>query len=368
MRAPFLVRFADRRLEAAFSDDHRASVRPYRLFTYAAGGLLWAFTGALDLSVAPEAIDLLWTVRFALVLPVFITLAALTWWPVTERASELWLALTGVLTAGAVSGMAGLMPAGTADHYYVGIVIILFFVVGMAQLRALPAMAVCALVWVLFELGGARAAVGDAVLNARVFLVEGLLAAVGVAWTMEQLKRREFLSRREIELQATHDPLTGLLNRRQLDERLAQAVALRARYGHPTSLVLLDLDDFKIVNDTHGHAVGDRVLKGCADAVKASIRTTDLAFRFGGDEFMVLLPGTDAREAVAFADRLSDAVRGAAAATLAGSSVGCTAGVGVVPADEEPLQGLLERVDRALYHGKRSGKGRAILASTASLH
>lgn len=367
MRAPLLLRFPEARLEGVFSEDHRKAVRSYRLFTYAAGAVIWTATGALDLALAPETIESLWTIRYVLVLPVLLALGALTWWKVTEAGSELWMALTGVLTSGGVIGMIGLM-GGAGDHYYAGLIVILLFVVGMAQLRPLTTILVCVLVQGMFEALAAGAITGHAALSGRVFLAEAMLAAIGMSFTMEQLRRKEFLARREIQAQATHDPLTGLLNRRQLDERLRQAVALRARYGHPTSLVLLDLDDFKVVNDTHGHQVGDAVLKGCSDAVRASIRATDLAFRYGGDEFLVLLPGTPAEEAIGFADRLADAVRGAAAATAQGTSVGCTAGVGVVPASEDLLDGMLERVDQALYKGKRSGKGRAMLAVPSTLH
>lgn len=367
MRAPLLMRFPEEHLEGLFSEDHREAVRSNRLFTYAAGAVLWTCTGALDLALAPDVIDALWTIRYVLVLPILLTLGALTWWKVSEAGSELWMALTGVLTSGGVIGMIGLM-GDAADHYYAGVIVILFFVVGMAQLRVLTTLAVCVIVQLMFEGMAAGAISGSAALSARVFLAEAMLAALGMSFTMEQLRRKEFLARREIQAQATHDPLTGLLNRRQLDERLRQAVALRARYGHPTSLVLIDLDDFKAVNDTHGHQVGDAVLRGCADAVRASIRSTDLAFRYGGDEFLVLLPGTPAEEAIGFADRLADAVRGAAAATAKGTSVGCTAGVGVVPAAEDLLEGMLERVDQALYKGKRSGKGRAMLAVPSTLH
>src|SRR6185312_5828947 len=107
-----------------------------------------------------------------------------------------------------------------------------------------------------------------------------------------------------VERQALVDVLTGIANRRQCEDALAHEIARAERLGGPLTLVLADLDDFKAVNDLHGHTVGDDVLREFASVLKATVRDSDLAGRWGGEEFMLLLPGTDAAGAANLADRV----------------------------------------------------------------
>jgi diguanylate cyclase (GGDEF)-like protein len=111
----------------------------------------------------------------------------------------------------------------------------------------------------------------------------------------------------DAEKQSMTDALTGLYNRRSLDQLLMRETALAERYGHPLAVVMLDLDCFKAVNDTHGHAAGDHVLKAFADCVRITLRKTDLAFRYGGDEFVIALPQTSLAQAQQVIQKLRQA-------------------------------------------------------------
>lgn len=153
--------------------------------------------------------------------------------------------------------------------------------------------------------------------------------------------------------EARTDPLTGLLNRRALDERLEAELARQARAGGAVSLLLLDIDYFKQVNDDHGHAHGDLVLRGVADAIRAIARTGDVMGRIGGDEFALLVADTDATGAEIVAERLVESIR----------PIGITVSVGAAtagPGEDWTVQTLLGAADRALYAAKRDGRDRAV--------
>lgn len=158
------------------------------------------------------------------------------------------------------------------------------------------------------------------------------------------------------------DPLTGLANRRYFNERFEQAASMAARRRQPLSLVMADIDHFKSVNDTYGHDSGDRVLKGFADLMAKTCRTEDLAGRFGGEEFVLLLPGTDAPSAYHASERLRTAL---AEADLMENGRPITASFGVAQyRDAETLEALIRRADRCLYEAKEGGRNRTVLEQT----
>jgi two-component system, cell cycle response regulator len=171
---------------------------------------------------------------------------------------------------------------------------------------------------------------------------------------------------RIVERQAFVDGLTGLANRRQAEDALATELSRAARFGGPLSIVIGDLDGFKAVNDDHGHPVGDTVLREFARVLERSVRDVDVAARWGGEEFLLVLPGTDADGAVRLAERIREQLEGQTLLTPDGA-VRVTASFGVVEADEEsrPIQ-LVAAADAALYEAKRSGKNRVGRAPAGS--
>ena len=154
---------------------------------------------------------------------------------------------------------------------------------------------------------------------------------------------------------ATTDPLTGIANRRELNSRLSEELSRADRYGTPFCVLLLDLDHFKEINDTHGHHVGDLVLLGVAHLLHEECREPDLAGRWGGEEFMMILSQTDVSKAERVASRVRDRVSNE-------NSVGTdqlTISIGVSSFEAGDTQeSLLERVDRALYAAKEMGRDR----------
>jgi diguanylate cyclase (GGDEF)-like protein len=158
----------------------------------------------------------------------------------------------------------------------------------------------------------------------------------------------------------TTDSLTGLYLRDAFFHRLEDEYTRAKRYAAPFGLLMLDLDGFKEINDRHGHAAGDRYLRAAGAVIKERLRGADLACRYGGDEFCILLPETDLDGAKAIAERIRQAVSGLVVA-IDGAALRATVSVGVASYPEHDtgdLKALLLRSDQALYHAKRSGRDR----------
>jgi len=165
--------------------------------------------------------------------------------------------------------------------------------------------------------------------------------------------------RERLEHLATVDPLTGVKNRRSMDEELAVATSVSARNGISQGLVLLDIDHFKKVNDVYGHSVGDEVLKELVSLVQQNIRRSDQLFRFGGEEFVLLMPGVDEVGLRAVMHNLQEIIR--RFLKHPGGSVTASFGVAIL-GSEESSDEWFSRADAALYRAKESGRDQVVYA------
>lgn len=163
----------------------------------------------------------------------------------------------------------------------------------------------------------------------------------------------------EVQRLAITDPLTGLFNRHRLQDALETEYERAVRYGRPVSIIMMDLDDLKVVNDTYGHAAGDAVLQAVAAAIRRNIRRLDLPTRYGGDEFLVLLPETNMTDALRVAERIGGEVR-----KLRAGDLPVSASTGVVQWSQayRSSSEFLASVDRVLYEAKRLGSGAIVTA------
>jgi diguanylate cyclase (GGDEF)-like protein len=201
--------------------------------------------------------------------------------------------------------------------------------------------------------------------------IERLIAAVEehyhgetMAGFLARVLRRSWRENRRLAAYAMRDPLTGLSNRRAFGAQLRQWAAWSARYGRPLAVALLDIDDFKRINDQHGHAAGDAMLSAIAQAIAGAVRASDMASRYGGDEFAVLAPETGPDDARKLAERILEAIRQAEIVADDGVRVRATASIGVTvmldPANSEPRRSdeLLAHADQGLYAAKQAGRDR----------
>ncbi|HET7888265.1 MAG TPA: sensor domain-containing diguanylate cyclase [Bradyrhizobium sp.] len=163
----------------------------------------------------------------------------------------------------------------------------------------------------------------------------------------------------ELELRtvATRDALTGALSRRALREELSRAISLARRHRFELSCIFFDLDHFKSVNDAHGHGIGDQVLRACVEACRGELRSTDSIGRFGGEEFVVLLPHTGGEAALAVAEKIRSAVARSRVETEAGHlRVTASFGVAALDGGDIDVDQFIKRADTALYAAKAAGR------------
>jgi len=176
----------------------------------------------------------------------------------------------------------------------------------------------------------------------------------------------------ELEQETVTDPLTGLFNRRYLDRRIEEEVARAERYGTPLSVVLLDLDHFKNINDSYGHDAGDQVLRRFAKTIRGALRESDFVARFGGEEFLVVAPHTGLADAEILAERLrvrvaEERFRLPAEYDTADPIV-MTVSIGVAGRDDQQTLAteIVRAADNCLYRAKRLGRNRVVVAGTRS--
>lgn len=187
-----------------------------------------------------------------------------------------------------------------------------------------------------------------------------LLARVNVHYNLANTIRQLEASKAALAIQATTDPLTSLRNRRSFFEKAEEQVALYRRYKSDLSLMMIDIDHFKIINDTHGHDAGDEVLKHLANILNSMVRQVDILARLGGEEFAILLPDTKRLGAAVLAERTRSAIE-RSPFTYRGHSIQLTASIGVASMSTEDATSIGELVriaDHRLYLAKDGGRNR----------
>ncbi|MET0118859.1 MAG: sensor domain-containing diguanylate cyclase [Sedimenticola sp.] len=189
---------------------------------------------------------------------------------------------------------------------------------------------------------------------------QNVIAIIGVGRDITDKKQAEF----RLEKLATYDSLTGLFNRQALEVRLEKEVNRASRYAHPLSILMLDIDHFKEINDTHGHQVGDEILRDCSALLNELIRKTDYAGRYGGDEIIVVLPETSASQAVELAERLRKRIADERFTMVENEPLNITVSLGIATYPDNAMQQkeLMRAADDAMYKAKESGRNLVVSA------
>ncbi len=273
------------------------------------------------------------------------------------RLGELPLNAIGVLATAliTIATHEGGVTGGTADNEILYLWVVLYGFYFLPTRSALFQLAVvgAAYGWLLSQTVGGGQAPTQWLVTMTTMTVIGFLAA--------QLRANLYRVVEELSERASHDSLTGLLNRGALDERVAAERSRALRDGTPLSVLAIDVDGLKELNDTLGHSGGDDVLQQVAATLEHQTRGHDAVARIGGDEFALLLPGTTEAAARVVAEHLREAVT----RTIAGESAGVTVSVGVATGRNPipPFDELLRAADEAMYAGKHAGGDRVCVSA-----
>ncbi len=189
--------------------------------------------------------------------------------------------------------------------------------------------------------------------------LEDLLLRINVVLKNCSEKKENCRKLEELTKLTIRDDLTGLFNSRQFYSHIAQEVDRSNRYFRPLSLILMDIDNFKSLNDTYGHLSGDRVLSSTGDIIKAAIRKQDTAYRYAGDEFTIILPETEIEKALAVAERVRQAIESETHVLSNPRALKVTVSIGVVEhLTDEKIKSFVHRADSAMYVSKRNGRNK----------
>lgn len=212
-----------------------------------------------------------------------------------------------------------------------------------------------------YQLSHQEETLGELSLYSRAPLAEGARQQLEKAFGCLLFPLRNALLYRRAIQASLRDPLTGTGNRVALEQTLGREIEMSRRYARPLSLIMLDMDHFKTLNDTHGHHAGDAALRAVAKLLREQLRNTDLAFRFGGEEFVLLLPNSDIEAARIVGERIRRGIEGLTL-EVGNHSVPLSASLGCSTyRSSDSQESLLHRADNALYQAKRNGRNRLFL-------
>lgn len=360
----------------AYQDEH---YRRFLLVVTLLGQAAYLSYVLADMIVVPDVFGLSLAVRsayVALVLP--LTLAAFLW---SRNIRLLDLLLPTQIFFAAILWfwlLARSRSPWVPSYQYASVIFIVLANL-CVQVRFLPSLAISLLISAAIMHGVYRLAAGnqEVVLVFSLVYLPVLLFSLFISWSTTLDRRRAFLralldrmtredlsaANDKLQALAHLDPLTGLSNRRDFEARALYELARAQRHRRPLSVLSLDVDHFKRINDSHGHDVGDEVLRVLAGVARQELREHDLLARFGGEEFVALLPDTALDEALVVAERLRG-VLGACQVPMDGGAVRFTisAGVAQLADDGSGLVSLLKAADKALYRAKQQGRNQVCLA------
>jgi diguanylate cyclase (GGDEF)-like protein len=372
--------FADIALEKAFQQDYFEKTLVQVRVTLIFAAILYGMFGILDSQVIPEIKYYTWFIRFAVISPLLLVTYFLTYTRFYRKWMRVCLFIAGIASGAGIVVMIVLAPSPGNHLYYSGVLLCaLFYFVFIPDFLTASLLSWSLFVLYLLMVVFLSHITPQALMNNASAFFAFNAAGMFASYSFERYMRSDFLQRRTIQERTEElrnamlevekargkaeelsqlDPLTGAFNRRHFFSLAEKELARNARNRHRIAAIMLDIDHFKSVNDTHGHRVGDIVLQEIAGQIRNTVRTIDIPCRYGGEEFAILLPETDSTAAETIGWRLKQAIEAMRIAS-GEEIINITASVGVAALSEGDYveaDVLLERADQALYEAKKSGR------------
>ncbi|SNR70710.1 diguanylate cyclase (GGDEF) domain-containing protein [Methylobacillus rhizosphaerae] len=362
--------FESVRLEDLYQTHMMPEVRKRSRLALLVGVMIYLVYGLLDtVFVTPDAVAQVWFMRTSVMLA-FLAVFGLSFYPLFARHHQLFIAVAALFSGLGLLTQVGYMPEEAISFYYTGLVIMIFWTYTFSGLRFFNSMLVGIILLLAFNamflllhpLPAAQLWIYD------VFILTANLVGAFACYVAEKQSRDLFLRETDLDNErhrqqerALHDRLTGLPNRELLLDRIEQAISFSARNNQLCAGLFIDLDNFKPINDTHGHLIGDLVLKEVAARLRLSVRETDTLARLGGDEFFVLARNIDSHDAAkVLVNKLR--LQLLAPVMIEGlppiRDLSASIGVCVFPYSDVSAEDVIRRADHDMYDVKRESKGK----------
>ena len=371
---PFTLRFLEPQMESAFVQDSLPRLRMQSRIALFVGIFVYTLFGVLDSwFVPPDLQSTVWLVRFIVICAAF-AVFLYTFHPAFERYNYGPLVMAGIAPGTGMLVIMWLLPNNVIIYYYTGLVLTAFWTYNFIGTRFVYAFTADISLLLTYNIifGLIRGLPPEILASHDYVLVSSNLIGGAAGYMAEQYRRTLFLremeldAERKIHLQrALHDPLTGLPNRDLLDDRITLAISLAQRDEQACVGIFIDLDNFKTINDSHGHDAGDRVLCETANRIRQVLRDTDTISRIAGDEFFVVAHGVPTRQDAAdLARKILQQLEQPFALESSATSITLSASLGIClfPYPECKPSDIIRRADLAMYSSKRSGKRQASFA------
>jgi diguanylate cyclase (GGDEF)-like protein len=346
--------------------------------------VLFALLGIDDIWAAPKSKHEIWGIRYGIMVPFFLIGYGLTYTRLFRRRLQSIMCLVQLLSGcGTIGILAVLEPEEPANYFYfAGLMLILFGNFTLFGLRWIQATAVSVAlvagyaVTVLFVQQPFQDGIDEtaylAYINSNLYLLSTFLGSAVVGYVMERYKIVEFAQRKELERKnevmerlSYQDGLTGVSNRRAFDARIAEEWNWALRNARCVSIIMIDIDHFKLYNDTYGHQQGDECLRAVAGSLRSSLkRSKDFIARYGGEEFAVILPETDEEGVQKLSQYLHEAVNDLRLGHESSrfGHVTISAGAATAWPEDGNYREMIEAADRALYESKSNGRNRTTMS------
>lgn len=365
---PLTLRFS-RRLEREFQRDFAERHAVHARLALLAGILLYSAYAYLDYVLSPAHYTMLWKIRLGIFVPGLLLLFAVAMLRWFKYVMQPLLFVTGLFTSGSVVWLQTLAWQDTGQAYFFGVIIVNLYAHAFGRMQFVWA-TVCGLINIAvynLMLYSLPAVEWRTAVTANYFILSTFALGMVASYTFERLLRRDYLVSRDmlqtnerLLFNAQTDSLTGIPNRRGMLQRLEAEMARNDRQAATFTIALADVDHFKKINDTWGHDCGDAVLVKLADILKDNCRSIDVVCRWGGEEFLMLFPGSRMAGARVAAEKLRRTI---AASNLEhdGEKIPLTMTIGLAEcAPGKSLKECLREADTALYEGKRLGRNRSV--------